>query len=325
MRKPHLNIAFYLSLFSTYALLQNCALQVEESSHRDRYAERVRQNNSSDQENKNTPFGQGNKNTPSGQEKKDTPSDQEKKDTPSGQEKKDTPSGQENQDTSGQEKKDTPSGQEKQDTSGQEKQDTSGQETPNEGVVRKWSKKGDSLIFNSRDNADVALYVEFDDDINQEKFEQQIKKAIETVADNYCHWSINVTTDKEKARQSRHWAWMLVEKGGSSGRAGIHQFNRKGSKGEVTANAGSDSVLKPDKHEGSAYLITHEFGHNFGLRGTTDDYSGPKPGAFMGGRSSRYQNYIWRDLKNKKGVKQNPSKYIQKYARLLDSSQKHCP
>ncbi len=201
--------------------------------------------------------------------------------------------------------------------------DSGNQESP--ASIGKWTKENGVLIYSSRENADVSLYVEFEKDIDQSAYEAEIKTAIEMLANNYCLWSINVTTDRDKARKSEHWAWMFVlNNGRTNGKADLNKFNSPGDSGEITATAGSRAVLNPQSRDGSAYLLTHEFGHNFGLRGTTDDYSGPKPGAFMGGRSSRYDSYVWRELLNKKGDVQNPSEYFQRYARLLDSSSNGC-
>jgi len=185
-------------------------------------------------------------------------------------------------------------------------------------------RESDSLpLGESFPNAEVTLFFDFDgygttyekvaSDYNLKK-QDAIKKTIEQVAGNYAMWGINVTTDRTVFDDAGKRARILVvNRGDYAGRASTDGISTSS---KPTGYVDSLSIFKPRERGKCAYLLTHEVGHNFRLRGTTNDYAVDYPdatiGAFMGGRTKdRFTGYQWKRILNKKGVWQDPPEYFQ--------------
>ena len=185
-------------------------------------------------------------------------------------------------------------------------------------------RESDSLpLGESFPNAEVTLFFDFDgygttyekvaSDYNLKK-QDAIKKTIEQVAGNYAMWGINVTTDRTVFDDAGKRARILVvNRGDYAGRASTDGISTSS---KPTGYVDSLSIFKPRERGKCAYLLTHEVGHNFRLRGTTNDYAVDYPdatiGAFMGGRTKdRFTGYQWKRILNKKGEWQDPPEYFQ--------------
>ena len=146
------------------------------------------------------------------------------------------------------------------------------------------------------------------------KKQDAIKKTIEQVAGNYAMWGINVTTDRTVFDDAGKRARILVVNRGDY--AGLASTDGISTSSKPTGYVDSLSIFKPRERGKCAYLLTHEVGHNFRLRGTTNDYAVDYPdatiGAFMGGRTKdRFTGYQWKRILNKKGEWQDPPEYFQ--------------
>ncbi len=203
-------------------------------------------------------------------------------------------------------------------------------------------RRADGLpLFESNPGANVAMFVDFDGgtyrrssgaledygaaslDGDRSTFnadeQAKILRAVTDLAANYAAYDVNVTTDPSARRRSPKWTWLLVtnDYGSRSGRAQIDDIGRKE---YANGLAGTLAVLEPRSYERPAYLLTHEFGHTFGLEhagrfsdGDFEEYSdyasGPR-GAFMGGRGSQFDTYRWRELRIDDGSRQDPDAII---------------
>jgi hypothetical protein len=185
-------------------------------------------------------------------------------------------------------------------------------------------RAGDSLpLGQSRPGANVTLFLDFDggsySGVSSGKVSSSydsskraaIEKTVEQMAGNYSRWSINVTTDKKVFESAKKRARIFVAT--SQGSSGMASTNGISSSSGYTGYVGVNAVLRPGSAEKCAYVPTHEFGHNFRLRGTTVDYADLYPnatiGAFMGGRDSQFKGYEWIALDSKEGW-QDPVKII---------------
>ena len=192
-------------------------------------------------------------------------------------------------------------------------------------------RESDSLpLGESFPNAEVTLFFDFDGygTLHEDgyttyekvasyynlKKQDAIKKTIEQVAGNYAMWGINVTTDRTVFDDAGKRARILVvNRGDYAGRASTDGISTSS---KPTGYVDSLSIFKPLERGKCAYLLTHEVGHNFRLRGTTNDYAVDYPdatiGAFMGGRTKdRFTGYQWKRILNKKGEWQDPPEYFQ--------------
>ncbi len=188
-------------------------------------------------------------------------------------------------------------------------------------------------IGQSRPGADVTLFVDFDggsySDISDNNpvssfydadAQRAIEEAIEQTAGNYARWSINVTTDRSVFDSAPRRARMLITwEAGSSGRASTSGIS---SSSRFTGYVGAETIFDPSSSEKCTYLLTHEFGHNFGLRGTEIDYADSHPnetlGAFMGGRDRQFTGYRWKMLDSKGSSTQYPPDYFEEFAARID-------
>ena len=201
----------------------------------------------------------------------------------------------------------------------------------------KWTyRSGDKLpLGQSRPGARVTLFFDFDGgsysgvssgsvSSSYDSSERaHIERQVEQVAGNYSRWSINVTTDKAVFDRASKRGRIFIAKGqGGSGKASTNGIS---SSSRHTGYVGADGVFDSGSSGYKcAYLMTHEFGHNFTLRGTTEDYADMYPnatiGAFMGGRDSQFRGYNWIALRNKNGDWQDPSKIIGRIAGTVNDN-----
>ncbi len=135
--------------------------------------------------------------------------------------------------------------------------------------------------WQSRPGAAIALYLDFnggtydgvsysaaslDSDktsFNTEERRAILRAAIE-VQKSYAGFNVNVTTDRSKMDDAYRWAWMLITNSWDySGEALIDVMDKKPTT-EALAIAGTNGVLRASSID-RGYLVTHEFGHNFGV------------------------------------------------------------
>ena len=201
-----------------------------------------------------------------------------------------------------------------------------------EQIAASVATNGDGLpLWQSRPGANIALFVDYDGgyysssnpesdgyyspaslDSDQGSFDyeervEMIRAGLE-LAHYYRFFDVNVTTDEEAAKDTGHYAWIVVTNDEGSGgwaKKGVLDYNPQPS--GPRGVAGSDGVLGASTSR-RGYLLAHEFGHMFGLEHNGiingsgnfveySDWNGAESiGAIMGGRSSQFDGYRWRQL-----------------------------